>query len=222
MVRCLAFGPSEAPGCNTTRPFPAAGPVGRMARCEKEPAVILVLDQAQADLGGSELRCPDCSGQLRRWGFARTRSLRCSGGGRVTLRPRRVRCASCRVTHVLLPALAPPHRAYTSNAITITLDRPDSPRVLTAASDDDEGVTFGDDVKSRRGRVRAGWGSSWCRGRRHAVAVLRAWLRRRCVRLAAAHRREKLPAGDHRDDLPWRRGRAEPADRGRRGGCESG
>ena len=46
-------------------------------------------------------------------GLARTRSLRSSGGGRVWLRPRRVRCASCRVTHVLLPALAPPHRAYT-------------------------------------------------------------------------------------------------------------
>ena len=79
--------------------------------------MILVLDQAQADLGGSELRCPDCSGQLRRWGFARTRSLRCSGGGRVTLRPRRVRCASCRVTHVLLPAPAPPHRAYTIDVV---------------------------------------------------------------------------------------------------------
>src|SRR5450759_3851540 len=101
------FRPMRGPGFNTTRPFPAAGPVGRMARCEKEPAVILVLDQAQADLGGSELRCPDCPGQLRRWGFARTRSLRCSGGGRVSLRPRRVRCADCRVTHVLLPAIAP-------------------------------------------------------------------------------------------------------------------
>ena len=79
--------------------------------------MILVLDQVQADLGGSELRCPDCSGRLRRWGFARTRSLRCSGGGRVWLRPRRVRCASCRVTHVLPPALAPPHRAYAIDVV---------------------------------------------------------------------------------------------------------
>ena len=66
---------------------------------------------------GPELRCPDCSGRLRRWGFARTRSLRSSGGGRVWLRPRRVRCASCSVTHVLLPALAPPHRAYTIDVV---------------------------------------------------------------------------------------------------------
>jgi len=63
--------------------------------------VILVLDQAQADLASPELTCPHCPGRLRRWGFARTRSLRSSGGGRVWLRPRRVRCASCRVTHVL-------------------------------------------------------------------------------------------------------------------------
>jgi len=79
--------------------------------------VILVQDQAQADLGAPELTCPHCPGQLRRWGFARTRSLRSFGGGRVWLRPRRVRCASCRVTHVLLPALAPPHRAYTIDLV---------------------------------------------------------------------------------------------------------
>ena len=79
--------------------------------------MILVQDQAQADLGAPELTCPHCPGQLRRWGFARTRSLRSFGGGRVWLRPRRVRCASCRVTHVLLPALAPPHRAYTIDLV---------------------------------------------------------------------------------------------------------
>jgi hypothetical protein len=81
--------------------------------------VIVVLDEAQAhaDLRGSALGCPGCSGQLRRWGFARTRSLRCSVGGRVSLRPRRVRCTSCRVTHVLLPALAPPHRAYAIDVV---------------------------------------------------------------------------------------------------------
>ena len=92
-----------------------------MGRCEKEPAVILVQDQAHADLGGQELTCPDCPGRLRRWGFARTRSLRSFGGGRVWLRPRRVRCTSCRVTHVLLPALAPPHRAYTIDLVGAAL-----------------------------------------------------------------------------------------------------
>ena len=119
--------------------------------------MILVLDQAQADLGGSELRCPDCSGQLRRWGFARTRSLRCSGGGRVTLRPRRVRCASCRVTHVLLPALAPPHRAYTIDVVG---------QALLASSCGRSHRTIGADLGVpadtvrdwiRRVRARAGW-----------------------------------------------------------------
>jgi len=90
-----------------------------MVRCEKEPAVIVVLDeaQAQADVAGLALRCPGCSGQLRRWGFARTRSLRSSGGGRVSLRPRRVRCAGCRVTHVLLPARAPARRGYVIDVV---------------------------------------------------------------------------------------------------------
>ena len=81
--------------------------------------MIVVLDEAQAraDVAGLALRCPVCSGQLRRWGFARTRSLRSSGGGRVSLRPRRVRCAGCRVTHVLLPAQAPAHRGYVIDVV---------------------------------------------------------------------------------------------------------
>ena len=51
------------------------------------------------------------------------------------------------------------------------LTKIDEPMVLTAASDDHEGVTFGDDVKSPRVHVRAGLGvvmvsrsSSCCRG----------------------------------------------------------
>lgn len=43
------------------------------------------------------LVCP-CGGALALWGFARPRSVRGVG----MLRPRRVRCAGCRVTHVLL------------------------------------------------------------------------------------------------------------------------
>ena len=80
--------------------------------------MIVVLDEAeaQADVAGLTLRCPGCSGQLRRWGFARTRSLR-STGGRVSLRPRRVRCAGCGVTHVLLPALAPARRGYVIDVV---------------------------------------------------------------------------------------------------------
>ena len=77
--------------------------------------------------------------------------------------------------------------------------------LLTAASDDDDGVTLGDDVKSRRDPNRLGSGtvkvsrpSSCCRGLSDMAALLGVrWS-------AAAQGREKLPAGDHRDDLPRR------------------
>jgi hypothetical protein len=76
--------------------------------------VIVVLDEARAlrDLDSGALPCPGCSAPLRPWGFARTRSLRLFGGGLVGLRPRRVLCRSCAVTHVLLPARAPARHAY--------------------------------------------------------------------------------------------------------------
>jgi hypothetical protein len=81
--------------------------------------VIVVLDQARAqrDLAAAALRCPGCAGALRQWGFARARSLRLSCGARTSLRPRRVRCTSCAVTHVLLPAQAPARHAYAIDVI---------------------------------------------------------------------------------------------------------
>lgn len=81
--------------------------------------MIVVLDQAQADrdLAAAGLRCPGCAGALRQWGFARARSLRLSCGGRTWLRPRRVRCTSCGVTHVLLPAQAPARHAYAIDVV---------------------------------------------------------------------------------------------------------
>ena len=74
--------------------------------------VVLDQDQAQRDLAAAVLRCPGCAGPLRQWGFARARSLRLSCGGRTSLRPRRVRCTTRAVTHVLLPAQAPARHAY--------------------------------------------------------------------------------------------------------------
>ncbi|MCU1374483.1 MAG: hypothetical protein JWO68_1769 [Actinomycetia bacterium] len=46
--------------------------------------------------------CPGCAGALSRWGQARSRVVR-GPGGEQRLRPRRVRCRACRVTHVVLP-----------------------------------------------------------------------------------------------------------------------
>jgi hypothetical protein len=53
-------------------------------------------------LAAGGLACPGCSGVLAGWGHARLRAVRDSGR-LLRVRPRRARCAGCRVTHVLLP-----------------------------------------------------------------------------------------------------------------------
>ena len=50
-------------------------------------------------------------------GHARQRTVRELGGGLVTVRPDRARCAICRVTHVVLDAGLLPRRAYTAGLI---------------------------------------------------------------------------------------------------------
>lgn len=56
------------------------------------------------------LRCP-CSGVLGPWGLARERTIRTPVGA-VEVTPRRGRCRSCRVTHVLLPVWLFVRRAF--------------------------------------------------------------------------------------------------------------
>lgn len=53
--------------------------------------------EVERRLSAGELVC-FCGGDLARWGYARARTVRGVG----PLRPRRVRCVGCRVTHVLL------------------------------------------------------------------------------------------------------------------------
>lgn len=48
------------------------------------------------------LACPDCAGELRPWGHARSRTRRDEVGS-VWFRPRRACCSGCGRTHVLLP-----------------------------------------------------------------------------------------------------------------------
>ncbi len=62
-------------------------------------------EAVEADLVGGRLRCVDCGGELRPWGHARRRSLR-DRHRWLSIRPRRARCRSCRITHVLLPVVA--------------------------------------------------------------------------------------------------------------------
>ena len=61
--------------------------------------------EVEARLVAGGYSCVGCSGRLRPWGFARGRRLR-DRGREVEVRPRRGRCASCLVTHVLLPTIA--------------------------------------------------------------------------------------------------------------------
>jgi hypothetical protein len=55
-------------------------------------------------LGNGLLLCPGCGGRVGGWGHAVWRRVFMAGRIPVGVRPRRARCASCGVTHVLLPA----------------------------------------------------------------------------------------------------------------------
>ena len=63
------------------------------------PVIMVGTDAVEVErrLSAGELVCP-CGGDLALWGYARERTVRGVG----PLRPRRVRCDGCRVTHVLL------------------------------------------------------------------------------------------------------------------------
>ena len=63
-------------------------------------------------LAGGGLRCPECTGELRPWGYARSRGVRDEDAIRAS-RPRRSSCSQCRRTHVLLPASMLVRRADT-------------------------------------------------------------------------------------------------------------
>ena len=71
--------------------------------------IALNAPQLEVVLAAGELACPDCSGPLSRWGFARSREIRTRDGVR-SLRPRRALCAECDTTHVLCPAWSVPRR----------------------------------------------------------------------------------------------------------------
>lgn len=68
--------------------------------------VVLIVEndpaRVEAALCDGLLACPSCTGALRPWGWARTRTLR-RAGGTEKLRPRRSRCSACKKTSVLLP-----------------------------------------------------------------------------------------------------------------------
>lgn len=72
-------------------------------------------------LAGGQFVCPSaaCSEVLRPWGWARRRGVHGIEG---PLRPRRARCGSCLVTHVLLPVTVLLRRAYAADVIGAAIE----------------------------------------------------------------------------------------------------
>ena len=62
------------------------------------------------------MACPGCSAVLARWGHARGRRVRDTGGV-LWIVPRRARCTGCGATHVLLPVVLLVRRADTAAVI---------------------------------------------------------------------------------------------------------
>ena len=80
--------------------------------------LLITMDATQLEvvLAAGKLACPDCSGRLSPWGFARSREVRMRDGVR-SLRPRRALCAGCGSTHVLCPAWSLPRRRDSAQVI---------------------------------------------------------------------------------------------------------
>ncbi len=72
--------------------------------------------EVERRLRAGVLSCP-CGGGLSPWGHARARAVRGVG----VLRPRRARCASCQVTHVLLTVCCVVRRADAAEVIGAAL-----------------------------------------------------------------------------------------------------
>jgi len=77
--------------------------------------------RAEQALQAGEIPCPGCRGALRPFGHARTRTVRGVGAERLTVTPRRARCADCAATHVLLPGALSVRRADSTEAIGTAL-----------------------------------------------------------------------------------------------------
>jgi Domain of unknown function (DUF6431) len=107
-------------------------------------------------LGNGLLLCPGCGGRLGGWGHAVRRPVFTAGRVPVAVRPRRARCSSCGVTHVLLPAWLLARRCDGTAVIGEMLARAargQGFRAIAAASGVPEGT-----VRARLRRFRASAG----------------------------------------------------------------
>jgi hypothetical protein len=79
--------------------------------------VVSGLDQAEQLLLGGELPCPYCEVVLRPFGHGRNRIVRGLGSARLTVTPRRARCAGYGRTRILLPTALTVRRADSTEVI---------------------------------------------------------------------------------------------------------
>jgi hypothetical protein len=73
--------------------------------------------QAEIALAAGALACPECTNPLHPWGTRPHPHVHVHGHTTLVVRPRRTRCRTCRVTHVLLPAAVTVRRADTTAVI---------------------------------------------------------------------------------------------------------
>lgn len=101
--------------------------------------------RVEEDLVARRLCCPDCTSPVAPWGHARSRRVR-GRGESLRLRPRRVACATCACTHVLLPVSVLLRRADTVEVIGFALLRKTAGaghRVIAAELDRPAGTVRG-------------------------------------------------------------------------------
>jgi len=79
--------------------------------------VVSCPQRAERALQAGTMSCPRCTGRLRPYGHGRTRSVRGMGGARLTVTPRRARCANCAGTQILLPTELTVRRADSTEVI---------------------------------------------------------------------------------------------------------
>lgn len=80
----------------------------------------------ESRMSAGVLVCPDCSGRLALWGWARYRVIRDGVGADevgVGVQPRRARCLGCGVTHVLLDDRFALRRADSAAVIAFAIER---------------------------------------------------------------------------------------------------
>lgn len=126
----------------------------------------------ELDLLVGRVSCPGCGGRLRPWGWARARVIREGLGTDWTgrrLRPRRSRCASCQVTHVLLEVRLAARRADAAEVIAAAVEA----KTAQGWGHRNIAAHCGRPVSTVRGWLRAFAASAGAIGDRFAMLLVR-------------------------------------------------